>query len=150
MSDEKNLGDDLNDMLGDAKEGAKKAAHKASEFADEASEKAKEFANDAKETAKEFSDGAKEAFNTASGENKKVLAGILGILFGALGIHKFILGYTKEGVIMLAVTIIIGFFTCGIGASAMGIIGLIEGIIYLTKSDEEFYNTYQVGKKPWF
>ncbi|MEZ4855487.1 MAG: TM2 domain-containing protein [Gelidibacter sp.] len=150
MSDEKNLGDDLNDMLGDAKEGAKKAAHKASEFADEASEKAKEFANDAKETAKEFSDGAKEAFNTASGENKKVLAGILGILFGALGIHKFILGYTKEGVIMLVVTIIIGFFTCGIGASAMGIIGLIEGIIYLTKSDEEFYNTYQVGKKPWF
>ncbi|NNC62181.1 MAG: hypothetical protein HKO11_07575, partial [Eudoraea sp.] len=31
-----------------------------------------------------------------------------------------------------------------------GLIGLIEGIIYLTKSDEEFYNTYQVGKKPWF
>ena len=33
---------------------------------------------------------------------------------------------------------------------ATGIIGIIEGIIYLTKSDEEFYNTYQVGKKPWF
>jgi hypothetical protein len=32
----------------------------------------------------------------------------------------------------------------------MGVLGLIEGIIYLTKSDEEFYNTYQVGKKPWF
>ena len=31
-----------------------------------------------------------------------------------------------------------------------GLVGLIEGIIYLTKSDEEFYNTYQVGKKPWF
>ncbi|MFT6931195.1 MAG: hypothetical protein ACJAQ7_002696, partial [Sediminicola sp.] len=29
-------------------------------------------------------------------------------------------------------------------------VGLIEGIIYLTKSDEDFYNTYQVGRKPWF
>ncbi|WP_238567166.1 hypothetical protein [Jejuia pallidilutea] len=31
-----------------------------------------------------------------------------------------------------------------------GLIGLVEGIIYLTKSDADFYNTYQVGKKPWF
>jgi hypothetical protein len=30
------------------------------------------------------------------------------------------------------------------------ILGIIEGIIYLTKSDEEFYQTYQVGKKAWF
>ena len=29
----------------------------------------------------------------------------------------------------------------------MGIIGLIEGIVYLSKSDEEFYETYVVGKK---
>ncbi|MEY4085705.1 MAG: hypothetical protein RL074_1492, partial [Bacteroidota bacterium] len=31
-----------------------------------------------------------------------------------------------------------------------GLFGLIEGIIYLTKSDEEFYQTYQVGQKHWF
>lgn len=74
-------------------------------------------------------------------ENKKVLAGVLGILFGGLGIHKFVLGYTQEGIIQL----ILGF-ACGIGF----VIGLIEGIIYLTKSDEEFYQTYQVGKKGWF
>mgnify|MGYP002700299386 CR=1 FL=1 len=161
MSDEKNLSDDLNDMLGDAKEGAKKAAHKAEEFADDASEKAKEFAkeakekanefaDDAKETAREFSDNAKEAFNDVTGENKKLLAGILAILLGSLGVHKFILGYNKEGIIMLVVTLIIGTFTCGVGASLMGIVGLIEGIIYLTKSDEEFYATYQIGKKAWF
>ena len=68
--------------------------------------------------------------------------GIMAILFGPLGIHKFILGYTKEGIIQMVIT----FLTCG----AAGIIGFIEGIIYLTKSDEEFYNTYQVGKRPWF
>ncbi len=148
MSDDKNLSDDLNDMLGDAKEGAKKAADKAGELADDAKEKAKEFANDAKETASEFTENAKEAFT--SNENKKILAGILGIILGGLGIHKFILGYNKEGIIMLVVTLVIGVFTCGIGAGLMSIVGLIEGIIYLTKSDEEFHNTYQAGKKPWF
>ncbi|SFC99289.1 NINE protein [Algibacter pectinivorans] len=150
MSDEKNLSDDLNDMLGDAKDGAKKAADKAEEIAGEAKEKAKEFASEAKEAASEFSEGAKEAFDKATGENKKVLAGILAILLGAFGVHKFILGYNKEGIIMLVVTLVIGGITCGIGAGLMGVIGLIEGIMYLTKSDAEFYNTYQVGKKPWF
>ncbi|MEP5339086.1 MAG: NINE protein [Algibacter sp.] len=139
MSDEKNLSDDLDDMLGDAKEGAKKAADKASEFADEAKEKAKEFAGDAKEAASEF---AKEANEALGGENKKLVAGIVAILIGSLGIHKFILGYQKEGIIQLIAT----FVTCGIAS----IIPFIEGIIYLTKSDEEFYNTYQVGKKGWF
>lgn len=75
-------------------------------------------------------------------ENKKVLAGVLAIVLGSLGVHKFVLGYTKEGVIQ----IIISMVTCGMGS----VIGLIEGIIYLTKSDEEFYQTYQVGKKGWF
>ena len=158
--DNKDLGDDLNDMLDDAKDGAKKAADKASEkaseladdareLASEAKEKASEFAEDAKETASEFADSAKDAFDKASGDNKKVLAGILGILLGWLGVHKFILGYNKEGMILLVLGVL-GFFTCGITSGISGIIGLVEGIIYLTKSDEEFLNTYQVGKKPWF
>lgn len=75
-------------------------------------------------------------------ENKRVLAGIFAIFLGVLGIHKFILGYTQEGIIQL----IIGICTCG----AAGIIGFIEGIIYLVKTDEEFYQTYQVNKKGWF
>ena len=130
MSDEKNLQENLDDMLGDAKEGAKKAADKASELAGEA-----------KETINEFSNSAKETFGRDT-ENKKMIAEILAILIGSLGIHKFILGYNKEGIIQIILT----FVTCGFA----GIIGLIEGIIYLTKSDEEFYNTYQVGKKGWF
>ncbi|WP_421802312.1 NINE protein [Flagellimonas sp.] len=116
------------------------------DFGDKAEEAAKDFKEEAKKTAEEFKEGLKDA----GGDNKKILAGILAILLGGFGVHKFILGYNKEGVILLAVTIILGAITCGIGASAAWIIGLIEGIIYLTKSDEEFYNTYQVGKKPWF
>ena len=76
----------------------------------------------------------------------KVAAGICGILLGALGIHKFILGLTTPGLIMLLVSLL----TCGLGAIPMSIIGLIEGIIYLTKSDEEFYEIYVEGKKGWF
>ncbi len=139
MSDDnKNLSDDLNDMLGDAKEGAKKAADKAGDFAE-----------DAKEAASEFADSAKEAVSSATGDNKKILAGVLGILLGWIGVHKFMLGYNKEGIILLVMGLL-GFLTCGITSAISGIIGLVEGIIYLTKSDEEFYNTYQAGKKPWF
>lgn len=116
------------------------------DLGDKAEEAAKEFKEEAKKTAEEFKEGLKGA----GGDNKKILAGILAIVLGGFGVHKFILGYNKEGIILLAVTIILGAVTCGIGASAAWIIGLIEGIIYLTKSDEEFYNTYQVGKKPWF
>lgn len=79
-------------------------------------------------------------------ESKKVVAGILGILLGGLGIHKFYLGYTTPGIILLAITLV----TCGFGSIVTSIIGLVEGIIYLTKSDEEFIQTYQVGKKEWF
>ena len=121
------------------------------------SEENKGFEDEIKKTANEFTDGAKEAMNNlsnAGGENKKVVAGILAILFGSLGVHKFILGYQKEGLILLGITvlgyatfcIVIGIFFVWIP----GIIGLIEGIIYLTKSEEEFYNTYQLNKKSWF
>ena len=75
-----------------------------------------------------------------------IVAGLLAIFLGSLGIHKFYLGYSKEGIIMLLVTLL----TFGIGAFVMEIIALIEGIIYLVKTDEEFYNTYELGSKPWF
>ncbi|MCM4162354.1 MULTISPECIES: TM2 domain-containing protein [unclassified Arenibacter] len=151
-----------NKDLGDkAEEAAKGAKESAQEFVNETKESAKEFADDTKEAAKDFGQEAKKTANefkeglaSAGGDNKKILVGVLAILFGQLGVHKFILGYQKEGIIMLVATVI-GYATmCFIIGSfivmATAIVGLIEGIIYLTKSDEEFYNTYQVGKKPWF
>ena len=78
----------------------------------------------------------------AMGADKKITAGICAILLGWLGVHKFILGYTTEGVIQL----VLGLLTCGL----TNIIGIIEGVIYLTKSDEEFVRTYIQSKKGWF
>jgi TM2 domain-containing membrane protein YozV len=86
----------------------------------------------------------------AQGADKKIAAGILGILLGWLGIHKFMLGYTSEGVIMLVVSLVVGTLTCGVGILVMQIIGIIEGVMYLTKSDEEFVRTYIHGRKGWF
>jgi len=84
------------------------------------------------------------------GADKKVLAGVLGIVLGGLGIHKFVLGYNTEGIIMLSVWLVGVILLCGIPSMIMAIIGIIEGIMYLTKSDEEFVQTYVLNKKPWF
>lgn len=70
----------------------------------------------------------------------RTTCGIVAILIGGLGIHKFMLGMTTAGIIQIVLS------CCGVGS----LIGLIEGIIYLTKTDEEFYQTYVVGKKQWF
>ncbi len=143
--DNKDLGDKAEEAFDKAKEAAKDAA-------EDAKEAASDFKEEAKKTANEFSEGLNNA--VGGGDNKKVLAGVLAIVLGSLGVHKFILGYQKEGFILLGITLLSYALVClVIGAFLVWIpplIGLIEGIIYLTKSDEEFYNTYQVGKKPWF
>lgn len=78
--------------------------------------------------------------------SNKIAAGICGILLGWLGVHKFILGYNRPGLIMLLVSVL----TCLWAAPVFLIIGIIEGIFYLTKSDEEFVRTYVDGRKEWF
>lgn len=75
-------------------------------------------------------------------ESKRVLCGVMGILFGGFGIHRFVLGDVTGGILRIVISIV----TCGIGS----LIGFIEGIIYLTKSDEQFVKEYQEGKKAWF
>ncbi|MDG2094698.1 MAG: TM2 domain-containing protein [Phycisphaerales bacterium] len=85
-------------------------------------------------------------YNDEEVRNKKVVCGVLGILLGPFGIHKFVLGYTSTGVIMLLVTLL----TFGVGAAVMYVIGLIEGITYLLKTEREFYDTYMANEKNWF
>ncbi|WNZ44340.1 TM2 domain-containing protein [Leptolyngbya boryana CZ1] len=49
---------------------------------------------------------------SSGGASKKIAAGICGILLGGFGVHKFVLGYSTEGVIMLLVGILGGVVTC--------------------------------------
>jgi TM2 domain-containing membrane protein YozV len=89
-------------------------------------------------------------YNQSEVNGKKIAAGLCGILLGALGIHKFVLGFTSAGIIMIVCTFGATILTCGMAAPIVSIIGLIEGILYLTKSDEQFYQDYFVNRKQWF
>jgi TM2 domain-containing membrane protein YozV len=75
------------------------------------------------------------------GAEKKIVAGILGIVLGGFGVHRFYLGDTTGGILRIVIT----FLTCGIG----GWLGIIEGIMYLIKSDEDFVKEYIEGDKKW-
>jgi TM2 domain-containing membrane protein YozV len=76
---------------------------------------------------------------------ERVTAALLAIFVGGLGIHKFYLGGQKQktaGIIQIVVSI----FTCGLGT----VIPFIEGILYLTKDDNQFQYEYVQGGKDWF
>jgi TM2 domain-containing membrane protein YozV len=93
------------------------------------------------------------ALSDSEVNSKKIVAGLMGIFFGGLGIHKFILGFNGAGVAMLVPSLVVPIVTCGFGffvPIVMHIVGLIEGIIYLTKTNEEFRDIYIEGKKEWF
>lgn len=67
-------------------------------------------------------------------KDKKTIAGILALLLGGLGIHYFYLGKTTAGIITIALFLC----TCGVWHALM----LVQGIIMLIMSDEDFYAKY--------
>ncbi|MBQ3052569.1 MAG: TM2 domain-containing protein [Clostridia bacterium] len=60
-------------------------------------------------------------------QKSKLVAGLLGIFLGSIGVHNFYLGYTGKAVAQLLISIL----TCGAGAAVTGIWGVIEGIMLL-------------------
>ena len=51
---------------------------------------------------------------------------------------------------MLALTVIGGLFSFGLAAGVAWIIAVIEAIVYFSKSQSEFEQTYVYGKREWF
>ncbi len=84
-----------------------------------------------------------------SGDKNKIVAALLAFFLGWIGIHKFYLGKTTAGVLMLLGGTI-GWITFGIIPLIVGVIAFIEFIIYLVKPDAEFHRDYVVGNKSWF
>ena len=85
-----------------------------------------------------------------SAEHKdKIVAGLLAIFLGALGIHMFYLGNSGSGVTRLLITLIGGLFF-GIGVFVMSLIAFIEGIMYFAMDDAAFQEKYVINKEGWF
>jgi TM2 domain-containing membrane protein YozV len=76
-------------------------------------------------------------------------AGWSAILLGGLGVHKFLLGYRKAGTIMLVIGIV-GMIFLTVPSIIIMLVGITEGIIYITKSDDAFARTYLQGRREWF
>ncbi|APJ03955.1 TM2 domain-containing protein [Silvanigrella aquatica] len=75
--------------------------------------------------------GCRKSVNVSCNKNK-VVAGVFALLLGGFGGHKFYLGKTGMGILYFI------FFWTLIPA----IISFIEGIIYLTMTDENFNQKY--------
>ncbi len=83
-----------------------------------------------------------------------IVAGLLAIFVGVLGVHKFYLGYKQQGMILLVgflVSIPLSLIIIGLlGIVAIVVITFIEGILYLIKDEREFHEIYVVNRKEWF
>ncbi len=64
-------------------------------------------------------------------------------------IDSAFLGYTSAGVVMLVVSIVT-IPLLFLGLFVMTVIGIVEGVLYLTKSEEQFRREYIRGRKAWF
>ncbi len=83
----------------------------------------------------------------ATGEKNRIVAAILALFLGHWGVHKFYLGKTNAGIIMLLAGTV-GWILV-IPALVNWVIAIIEFIIYLTKSDQQFYEDYVAGDRTW-
>ena len=72
------------------------------------------------------------------GAKSRIAAGILGILLGGIGVHKFYLNKVGLGILYV--------LFCWTAIPA--IIGLVEGIIYLTQDDVTFGRQQMVAVQP--
>ena len=103
-------------------------------------------------------DRARDVYRVASPSGiypkSKVAAALFAFFLGGFGAHKFYLGYTQPAIILLVSTLVgIALVIVFVGIAvlfAIGVLTLIEAILYIAKSDEEFHETYVVNQRPWF
>lgn len=91
-----------------------------------------EQAKQAQQAANFASQQYSQPYGVPEAAKSKTTAGILGILLGGIGAHHFYLGNTGRGIVYL--------LFCW--TYIPSIIGLVEGITYLTKSEADFAAKY--------
>lgn len=86
----------------------------------------------------------------AEKQKDHIAAGLFAVFLGLFGMHKFYLGYNKAAFTMLAVTVIGSIITLGLAGAVVWVIAIIEGVIYLTRTQSEFDKVYVRGQRDWF
>jgi len=76
----------------------------------------------------------------------RVACGFLALLGSISGLHKFAMGRHFEGVIFILASLL----SCFILSPIMLTIGIVEGIMYILQTDQEFYDRYIAGDRRWF
>lgn len=100
-----------------------------------------------------FALGARERRPMRGGAKDKVVAGVLAIVLGGFGAHKFYLGHVGPGLVFLllnTIGVVLTVWMLLIPNFALLVIAVVEGIIYLSKSDSEFEQIYVIDRKAWF
>ncbi|MCX5773218.1 MAG: NINE protein [Fusobacteria bacterium] len=96
----------------------------------------------------------KKVQGVAKVQKKRAVAGWLAILVGSVGMHKFYLGYNKQGIVMLIISFICAVFASTLYAEIIfcivALIGILEGVTYLRKTDKEFNRIYIRNQQYWF
>ncbi len=90
--------------------------------------------------------GAYGKARAVQGFKSRTTAGILAIVLGAFGVHKFYMEYPHAGLLMVLLTVLTG----GALGPIVQAVGIVEGIIYLTMPEERFQETYIRHEKKWF
>jgi TM2 domain-containing membrane protein YozV len=76
--------------------------------------------------------GVRQEPPPSDSEVDRTMAALLALLLGGIGAHKFYMGRTKMGILYILF----------VWTLIPAIVGFIEGLVYLTKSDEEFQRKY--------
>lgn len=79
-----------------------------------------------------------------------IVAALFAIFLGVFGIHKFYLGCNQAGFTMLGFSIIGSLLTFGLAAVLIEVIAIIEGVIYLSKTQTQFQRIYVMNQRDWF
>lgn len=80
---------------------------------------------------------------------RRVAVARAALFLGWLGVHKFMMGKIRAGLITLGITFL-GSLLPIPGGVVMFVVGVIESRRYRRLSDQEFEAEYLLGSREWF
>ena len=83
-----------------------------------------------------------DIFAAGSSGKSRGVAGLLAIFLGTLGVHYIYLDKTTSGIIILLISLFGGVLTCGVLPRIIAVVVLIQGILMMTMSQDEFEKKY--------